>query len=136
MKQKFMLSLFVLSMGLIILASPVYMLATHYGFKGEELVANYVSSNKTSNAKDTILVPSYTFTRNIGPIVQNCTLPMLKYAHGLDTKPQYEKLNLKVGDKCSDFIVSNDPPKERIPLLIIGLIIAAIGGMMMAKSRG
>ena len=103
--------------------------------RSEIIVARWVGSKETSSSRDTVAVPAFEFSRRIGPMVQDCRLDLVQYRHAPGGKPKYEVLNLVVGTTCTDIIVLDDPPRERIPLAAIGFLLALVGLVMLYKAR-
>jgi hypothetical protein len=126
-QNRFIIALLVFFTGFFILAPQSYTLYRYYVWQGEKLSATHLNSNKTSNSKDTVMMPIYSFTRTIGPIKQECKIPVFERIHALDTQPSSLKLTLKVGGSCSDFVILDDKPLAPALLFLIGFIFFALG---------
>ncbi len=135
-KARQLIALFVLAMGLILGVPNGWPLFQYYtSDRSEILVAKWVGSKETSSSRDTVAVPAYEFTRRIGPMVQDCRIDLVQYRHAPGGKPKFEVLNLVVGATCTDIIVLDDPPHERIPLMAIGFLMALAGLALFFKAR-
>lgn len=127
-RSRLVVGLFVLVVGLIITVPNVLPLVTYYRASASEAVtARWDGSQTTSSTRDTVGVPSFVYQRRIGPIVQDCRIALLRYRHAPDGKPLHETLRLVPGTTCDDVTILDDPPRERIPLAILGLL-TVLGG--------
>ncbi|MCZ0734091.1 hypothetical protein [Phreatobacter sp. AB_2022a] len=130
-RTRMIVGLFVVVLGLVVLAPNLWPLVHYWRADASEAVsARWVSSVVTHSSRDTVSVPAYAFERRIGPMVQDCRIDLPQYRHAPDGKPVFENLRLVVGATCDDVIVLDDPPKERIPLVLLGLVIT-IGGIVL-----
>ena len=130
-RSKLFVGLFVLIMGLVILGPNSWPLLQYWNASRTEAVsARWVSSVVTHSSRDTVAVPAYAFERRIGPMVQECKVDIPRYRHAPDGKPLHETLRLVVGTTCADVVVLDDPPTERIPLVLFGLAVLAGGGLL------
>lgn len=128
-RTRIIVGLFVVVLGLVVLAPNLWPLIHYWrADRSEAVTARWVSSVVTHSSRDTVSVPAYVFERRIGPMVQECRIDLPQYRHAPDGKPVFETLQLVVGATCSDVIVLDDPPKERIPLVLLGLAVT-IGGI-------
>lgn len=130
-RTKLLVGLFVVVLGLVVLLPNVWPL-WHYwrADRTQAVTARWVSSVVTHSSRDTVSVPAYVFERRIGPMVQDCRIDLPQYRHAPDGKPIFETLSLVPGTTCEDVIVLDDPPKERIPLVLLGLALSA-GGLVL-----
>lgn len=123
-RTRIIVALFVVVLGLVVLAPNLWPIVHYWrADRSEAVTARWVSSVVTHSSRDTVSVPAYAFERRIGPMVQDCKIDLPQYRHAPDGKPVFESLKLVVGATCDDVIVLDDPPKERIPLVLLGLAI-------------
>jgi hypothetical protein len=125
--NRLIISALVLFMGLIILSPQAYSLHRFYMAKGDIVTALYEKSEKATNAKDTVAMPFYRFSRQIGPVVQGCFLPFPQLAHEPTGQPIFKELKLKVFATCQDTLILNDSPIAHIILAFLGLLLSALG---------
>ncbi|QCK87047.1 hypothetical protein E8L99_15390 [Phreatobacter aquaticus] len=127
-RTKLTVALLVLVTGLIVLAPNAWVIIQFWRVDTSETVtARWVSSVVTHSSRDTVAVPAYAFERRIGPMVQECKVDIPRYRHAPDGKPLRETLRLVAGTTCEDVTVLDDPPRERFPLVLLGLAISAAG---------
>ncbi|QCI68099.1 hypothetical protein [Phreatobacter stygius] len=130
-RSRLLVGLFVVVLGLVVLLPNVWPLVHYWRADRSEMVtARWVSSVVTHSARDTVSVPAYVFERKIGPMVQECRIDLPQYRHAPDGKPVFQTLSLVPGTTCDDVVVLDDPPRERIPLVILGLVLS-LGGLVM-----
>ncbi|MBN8945074.1 MAG: hypothetical protein J0H01_36565 [Rhizobiales bacterium] len=130
-RTKLLVGLFVVVLGLVVLLPNVWPLWHYWRVdRSQAVTARWVSSVVTHSSRDTVSVPAYTFERRIGPMVQDCRIDLPQYRHAPDGKPIFETLSLVPGTTCDDVIVLDDPPRERIPLVLLGLALSA-GGLFL-----
>lgn len=130
-RSRLFVGLFVLIMGLVITAPNAWPLIQYaIASRGEAVPARWVGSQTVSSTRDTVGVPTFAFERRIGPMVQECRVPLTRYRHAPDGKPLHEVLQVVPGTTCDDIVVLDDPPRERIPLVLLGLAIA-VGGLVL-----
>lgn len=125
--NRLIISALILFMGIIILAPQAYSLHRFYMAKGDLVHAVYEKSEKATNAKDTVAMPYYRFSRQIGPVVQGCFLPFPQLAHEPHGQPLYKELRLKVFETCQDTLILNDTPLAHIILAFLGLLLTLLG---------
>ncbi len=101
----------------------------------EAVTARWVGSSVAKSSADTVEVPTYLFTRKIGPMAQDCRVPLVRYRHQPGGKPVWQSFQVVVGETCTDLIVLDDPPRERIPLALLGLAVAGIGLYLLVRVR-
>ncbi len=94
--------------------------------RGEAVTARWAGSEIATSSRDTVGVPTFVFERRIGPMPQECRVPLVQYRHAPGGKPLHETLQVVPGTRCEDIVVLNDPPRERLPLILLGL--AVLGG--------
>jgi hypothetical protein len=127
-RTKLTVALLVLITGLIVLAPNAWVMIQFWRFDASEAItARWVSSVVTHSSRDTVAVPAFAFERRIGPMVQECKVDVPRYRHAPDGKPLRETLRVVVGTTCEDLTVLDDPPRERLPLVLLGLAISAAG---------
>ncbi|MFN3853612.1 MAG: hypothetical protein ACK4M0_04385 [Phreatobacter sp.] len=127
-RTKLFVGLFVVVMGLVVTAPNAWPLIRYWqAAKGEAVTATWAGSQTTSSSRDTVGVPAYTFQRRIGPMVQDCRVDLVQYRHAPDGRPVHETLQVVVGSTCEDLVVLDDPPRERIPLVVFGLATVLAG---------
>ncbi len=130
-RTKLLVGLFVVVLGLVVLLPNIWPLLHYWrADRSQAVTARWVSSVVTHSSRDTVSVPAYVFERRIGPMVQECRIDLPQYRHAPDGKPIFETLSLVPGTTCDDVIVLDDPPKERIPLVLLGLALSA-GGLIL-----
>jgi hypothetical protein len=132
-RTKLFVGLFVLAIGLVVLAPNAWPLIQYWNAsRSEAVTARWVGSQTTSSSRDTVGVPAFAFERRIGPMVQECRVNLVRYRHAPDGKPLHETLRLVPGTTCDDVVVLDDPPRERIPLVLLGLAVV-IGGLVLTR---
>lgn len=130
-RTRLLVGLFVVVLGLVVLLPNIWPLLHYWrADRSQAVTARWVSSVVTHSSRDTVSVPAYVFERRIGPMVQDCRIDLPQYRHAPDGKPIFETLSLVPGTTCEDVIVLDDPPKERIPLVLLGLALSA-GGLVL-----
>ena len=130
-RSRLLVGLLVLVVGLIIAVPNILPLVSYYrASMGEAVTARWDGSQTVTSSRDTVGVPSFVYQRRIGPIVQDCRISLLRYRHAPDGKPLHETLRLVPGRTCEDATVLDDPPRERIPLAVLG-ILTLIGGAVL-----
>jgi hypothetical protein len=130
-RSKLLVGLFVLVLGLVVLVPNLWPVVTYWrADRSQAVTARWASSVVTHSSRDTVSVPAYAFERRIGPMVQACKIDLPQYRHAPDGKPVFETLQLVVGTTCNDVIVLDDPPNERLPLVVLGLAIAGLGAFL------
>lgn len=127
-RTKLFVGLFVVLMGLVVTAPNAWPLIRYWqAGQGEAVTATWAGSQTTASTRDTVGVPAYTFQRRIGPMVQDCRVDLVQYRHAPDGRPVRETLQVVAGTTCEDLVVLDDPPRERIPLVAIGLATVLAG---------
>lgn len=127
-RSKLLVGLFVVLIGLVVTVPNAWPLIRYWqAGQGEAVTATWAGSQTTSSSRDTVGVPAYTFQRRIGPMVQDCRVNLVQYRHAPDGKPSRETLQVVAGTTCEDIVVLDDPPRERIPLVLIGLATVLAG---------
>lgn len=136
-RSRLFVGLFVLAMGLVILVPNAWPLVRYAAAsRGEAVTARWAGSQTAHSSRDTVGVPTFAFERRIGPMVQECRVPLLRYRHAPDGRPLHESLQVVPGTTCEDIVILDDPPRERIPLTILGLAVALAGaGLSLAARR-
>jgi hypothetical protein len=130
-RSRLFVGLFVLFMGLVITVPNAWPLIQHaIASRSEPVTARWVESHITSSSRDTVGVPNFAFERRIGPIVQECRVALTRYRHAPNGRPLRETLRVVPGTTCDDLVVLDDPPRERIPLVLLGLMVAAAGAVL------
>ncbi len=130
-RSRLFVGLFVLFMGLVITAPNAWPLIQHFqASRAEPATARWVESHITSSSRDTVGVPTYVFERRIGPMVQECRVALTRYRHAPNGRPLRETLRVVPGTTCEDIVVLDDPPRERIPLVLLGLMVVAAGAVL------
>lgn len=127
-RSRLFVGLFVLFMGLVITAPNAWPLIQYaVASRSEPVTARWVESHVATSSRDTVGVPTFVYERRIGPMVQECRVALVKYRHAPNGRPLHETLRVVPGTTCDDIVVLDDPPRERIPLVLLGLLIAAGG---------
>lgn len=127
-RSRLLVGLFVVLIGLVVTVPNAWPLLRYWQASGGEvLTATWAGSHTTSSSRDTVGVPAYTFQRRIGPMVQDCRVNLVQYRHAPDGRPSHETLRVVAGTTCEDLVVLDDPPRERIPLVLIGTVTMLAG---------
>lgn len=133
---RLLVGLFVVLIGLVVLvpnALPV--LAYWQATRQEAVTARWAGSETATSTRDTVGIPLFVFERRIGPMVQECRVPLVQYRHAPGGRPLHETLQVVPGTRCEDLVVLNDPPRERLPLILLGLAVLAGGLWLTLLSR-
>ena len=130
-RSRLFVGLFVLAIGLVVLTPNAWPLVQYWNAsRGEAVTARWAGSETTSSSRDTVGIPAFVFERKIGPMVQECRVNLVRYRHAPTGKPLHETLRVVPGATCDDIVVLDDPPRERIPLALLGLA-TAVGGLVL-----
>jgi len=138
-RTRTLVGLFVALLGLVILVPNALPVWVYWQASREEaVVARWTGSNVVSSSRDTVGVPTFAYERRIGPMVQECRVPLVQYRHAPTGKPVHETLRIVPGTRCEDMVVLDDPPRERVPLILLGLAIAGVGIWLtlLARKKG
>jgi hypothetical protein len=125
--NRFIIALLVAMTGFFILAPQAYTLYRVYLWSGEKITATHLVSNKATNSKDTVMMPIYSATRQIGPLKQECKIAVFELVHALDKPPLFQQLQLKLGATCADYVLLNDAPRTAFILFALGLVLFGLG---------
>ncbi len=128
-RTRVLVGLFVVVLGLVILVPNAWPVLHYWqASRGEAVTARWVASETATSSRDTVGVPIFAFERRIGPVVQECRVPLVQYRHAPGGKPVRETLRLVAGTRCEDVVVLDDFPRERLPLILLGLLVT-LGGL-------
>lgn len=136
-RSKVFVAVFVAVVGLVVLIPNAIPLVAHWRADWSQAVtARWVGSQIATSARDTVGVPAFAFERRIGPLVQDCRVDLVKYRHAPGGRPRFETLTVVAGATCQDLQVREDPPTERIPLAIAGILTTFLGlGLLVVARR-
>lgn len=133
---RLLVGLFVALIGLVILVPNTLPVLTYWQASRQEAVnARWAGSETATSTRDTVGIPIFVFERRIGPMVQECRVPLVQYRHAPGGKPLHEVLQVVPGTRCEDLVVLNDPPRERLPLILLGLAVLAGGLWLTVLAR-
>ena len=128
-RTRLLVGLFVVVIGLVVLVPNAWPVLRHWSASGGEAVtARWVTSETATSSRDTVGVPVFVFERRIGPMLQECRVPLVQYRHAPGGKPVRETLRLVPGTRCEDIVVLDDFPRERLPLILLGVLVS-LGGL-------
>ncbi len=128
-RTRLLVGLFVIVVGLVVLAPNAWPVLRHWQASGGEAVtARWVTSETATSSRDTVGVPVFVFERRIGPMLQECRVPLVQYRHAPGGRPVRETLRVVPGARCEDIVILDDFPRERLPLILLGLLVT-LGGL-------
>lgn len=135
-RTRTLVGLFVVLIGLVVLVPNALPVFTYWqASRSEAVTARWVGSETATSSRDTVGIPTFVFERRIGPMPQECRVPLVQYRHAPNGRPLHETLQVVPGTRCEDIVVLNDPPRERLPLILLGLAVLAGGLWLTVVAR-
>ena len=130
-RSRLFVGLFVVLIGIVVLVPNAWPVLRYWSAsRGEAVTARWAGSDTATSTRDTVGVPVFVFERRIGPMVQECRVPLVQYRHAPGGKPFHETLRLVPGTRCEDVVVLDDFPRERLPLILLG-VLTTLGGLVL-----